>query len=204
MNVLDHLVFAAPDLDAGIEYVHELTGLRAEYGGIHPGFGTHNALLSLGARSYLEIIAPDPGQDSAIWLGIGDLESPRIVTWAACCNDLPRYAGLEFPDGQRPGAVMSMSRETRDNEVLSWSLTDPRTVIGDGLVPFLIDWGESPHPAASAPGGATLRSLVAEHPDPERIGAILRMLDVELPVTQATSPAIVAIIETPAGRVEIR
>ena len=96
-------MFAAPDLDAGIEYVHELTGLRAEYGGIHPGFGTHNALLSLGARSYLEIIAPDPGQDSAIWLGIGDLESPRIVTWAACCNDLPRYAGLEFPGGQRPG-----------------------------------------------------------------------------------------------------
>lgn len=32
--------------------------MRPVYGGRHPGAGTQNALLSLGPRSYMEILAP--------------------------------------------------------------------------------------------------------------------------------------------------
>jgi len=59
---IDHLVYAAPDLDAAVAAVERRFGVRAAGGGQHVGQGTHNRLLALGPATYLEIVAPDPHQ----------------------------------------------------------------------------------------------------------------------------------------------
>src|SRR3954463_13126589 len=86
-SMLDHILLGCGDLDAGITFVEQHTGVRAAFGGVHPGRGTRNALLSLGERQYLEIIAPDPAQkgidQNDRLAAINKLKSPRLIGWAA-------------------------------------------------------------------------------------------------------------------------
>jgi len=58
-GVLDHLVFAAPDLAAAVAQFTELTGVAPVPGGRHPGGGTANYLVGFGGAyrdGYLEIV----------------------------------------------------------------------------------------------------------------------------------------------------
>jgi len=203
MSSVDHLVFAVPDLENGIELVLQLTGIRAEIGGRHPGLGTRNALIALGPATYLEIIAPDPGQpdfDGKRPFGIDELDGPRLVTWAAKSPDIELIAGI----GDTPTSVLAGSRRKPDGTLLTWRFTDPSVMVENGIAPFFIDWGNSPHPAASAPAGATLESLSVEHPDPQRIINLFRRLGIDIPVIAAAEPGLIAVLDTPAGRVELR
>ncbi len=61
LSRIDHIILGVNDLQKGIEEFERRTGVKAVYGGAHPGRGTHNALASLGEPgSYLEILAPNP------------------------------------------------------------------------------------------------------------------------------------------------
>ena len=78
---IDHLVYTVPDLATGIERIAGLLGTRPVIGGCHPTFGTHNALLSIGPETYLEIIAPDPAlarPSRGRVFGMDDLCEPRL------------------------------------------------------------------------------------------------------------------------------
>jgi hypothetical protein len=207
VEALDHLVYVAPDLEAAIDELESRLGVRAVHGGAHPGRGTRNALLALGARSYLEILAPDPQQPapaSSRWLGVDGPGLPRIVSWAVATSDLEAHIAEASRRGLVLGAVTSGSRMRPDGATLRWRLTDPIPLIADGLVPFFIDWGDGPHPAETAPTGVTLVALRAEHPDVESVRDLLDAASIELEVTAGERAALVATLDTPRGRVELR
>jgi hypothetical protein len=204
---VDHLVYTTPDLKLAVDSLQKLLGIRATPGGQHPGRGTRNALIALGSATYLEIIGPDPEQPDPAdprSFGIDDRKVPRLATWAAKGQDLERLVADAARGGVKLGPVGSGSRRRPDGVLLSRKFTSPSTVLGDGLVPFFIDWGKTPHPAQTAAAGATLVGLRAEHPDALRIERLLRQLDLDLTVTKAPAPALIATVDSPKGRVELR
>jgi hypothetical protein len=206
-DFLDHLVLAVPDLAAGIEHVHGLLGVRATPGGRHFGEGTRNALLSMGRGSYLEILGPDPEQaapPAPRWLGVDAAAVPRLTAWAARGADLEALVRRARSSGVPLGNVSAGSRTRPDGAVLSWKFTDPRVLLFGGVVPFFIDWRESPHPSETAAAGAELVGLSAEHPEPESVRAALRVLGISLPVAAGPAPALGARIRGAHGIVELR
>lgn len=204
---VDHLVYATLDLDRGIREIEDLLGVRATAGGRHPGRGTRNALLALGDEAYLEIIGPDPDQPPppfGRWFGIDALTSSRLVAWAAKTSDVDALRDRALQLGIALGDVRAGSRRQPDGVELSWRFTDPGHVVAGGVVPFFIDWGQSPHPARSAAQGATLVELRTEHPDAPTVRRMFETLGIQIAVREGLRPALVAVIEGPHGRVEIR
>jgi len=188
---LDHLVYATPDVEGSVRHIAGLTGVWPVEGGRHIGGGTRNFLLGLGGLRYLEIVGPDrdqPGPARPLFLGISDLTAPRLVTWAARADDIGAQVARARLGGYDPGPVEPMSRKTPTGETVSWRLTRQH----DTVVPFLIDWGATPHPASNLPVAA-LTSFTGSHPDPARASAALAALGIEFPVSQG-EPGLVAVI----------
>ena len=204
-TTLDHLVYGVPELEKAVCELAARLGVAAVYGGQHDGWGTHNAIMSLGKGAYLEIIAPDPSQPAPIGgrpFGLDRLSGPRLLTWAVRVSRIEERVTQVREAGFDPGRVSSMSRNLAGGRRLSWKLT-PAQSLGDGLVPFLIDWGSSPHPEIGASRGCSLLKLRGEHPDPSLIQYPLRVLGVTLQISEAPSVALVATIRSPKGMEEL-
>jgi hypothetical protein len=203
--LLDHLVYATPNLDATCRDLEIRLGVRASAGGQHPGRGTHNALISIGPKAYREIIGPDPLQPAIrpVWFGIDQLTAPKLITWAVRTDKLETFV-KEITPNAKVGVVRSGSRKTPDGTTISWQLTEPQLVQGVGLVPFLIEWNSRRHPADSATAGPRLVQLRIEHPEPELIGKQLNWLRLEVAIEQGWKPALVAIFEGLNDLIELR
>ena len=205
--MLDHIVYGTRDVARTIENLERLLGVRASPGGKHPGRGTHNALMSLGDKRYLEIIGPDPAQpgfDGILPFGLDDLTDPKIVTWAVKAPDLEQRVKAARAQGYDPGEILPRSRELPNGTVLRWRLTSLRSDHPNWLVPFLIDWGDSPHPSRTAPAGVTLSNIRATHPEPEGTQKALDALGVELEIERGPESHLIVHINAPRGMVELK
>src|SRR5262245_27316313 len=120
---MDHLVFGVPDLAHGIELVERRTGVRASFGGRHPGRGTHNALMSLGGRQYLEIIATAPDQPKApglLFPMLEGLSQPAFIAWAIAVESVADVAGRARAAGIKTVGPLDGSRAQSDGSLLTW------------------------------------------------------------------------------------
>lgn len=200
-SLLDHILLGCSDLDRGVAFVEEHLGVQAAFGGVHPGRGTQNALLSLGERRYLEIIAPDPKQSIVEQYSvITKLKEPRLIGWAAHSDDLDQLAarlrdeGIEF-EGPQPG-----SRQRPDGKLLRWKALRLKDDHG-GLLPFFIEWSaDSVHPSADSPKGCSLLRFEAATPDPDAFSKRIAFLGLDLSITKADKPQLRATFAGPKGQ----
>lgn len=206
-SVLDHLVYATPDLDTTVETIDGLFGVRPVIGGHHKTWRTRNALLSLGTRMYLEIMGPDePARalNQPRPFRLDELVTPRLVTWVARSDDIQTVISTARSDGVDLGELEERSRQRPDGSVLKWTMTDLTKPREAGVVPYFINWGASAHPAESSPGGCTLLTMKLFHPDAERIRQILDHLGLDFALDFGPKAALEAIIETPQGHFTLK
>jgi Glyoxalase-like domain len=202
--LLDHILLGCNDLDRGIAFVEQRTGVRAAFGGVHPGRGTRNALLSLGERRYLEIIAPDPQQTSVTQHSeIKEMVEPALIGWAVHPTAIDTVAHHLRDASMAFTGPTNGSRQRPDGKLLRWrsvDLDDPR----QGILPFFIEWSpDSVHPSVDAPQGCQLVSFMVLSPHPDEIAKTFQALGIAVTVTRHSKPRLRARIAAPKGQLEL-
>lgn len=205
--LIDHVILAGPDLSELEQYAQDRLGVRPQAGGAHAGLGTRNSLVGLGGQRYLELVAPDPDQPEPQRprpFRVDELSEPTLVGWALRASGLTEHVAQAREHGFDPGEPRAMSRTRPDGTELAWELTALDTDLG-GVVPFLIDWGSTPHPSTDLPA-VNLLTLRVRHPGAERLSGILDALDasrgpIQLRVGEPARISVVVLTED--GRVEL-
>jgi hypothetical protein len=198
--LLDHIILGCNDLDRGIDLVEENIGVRPAIGGVHPGRGTRNALLSLGERRYLEIIAPDPAQHEIVHFPqIRAMTDPRLIGWAVHPPGIAAIARQLLENKVEFKGPDDGSRKRPDGRVLTWktvNLADDR----HGLLPFFIEWSaDAVHPSSDAAKGCTLDYFEVMSADPEELASVFKRIGLDLPVQRSDKARLRAVLTGPKG-----
>ncbi|PWK58573.1 glyoxalase-like protein [Silicimonas algicola] len=197
---LDHVAVVARTLDEGTAYVEAVLGAKLSTGGKHPDMGTHNRLLSLGDRTYLEVIAVDPEASRPShrrWFNLDSFSAaPRMTNWI-CRTDHLDNALAAAPAGS--GTVAKMSR----GDIHWWmGVTEFGRLPFDDAMPALIEWPEGFHPAKRLPDhGFRLTRLDVFHPEADKLLAAFPALHSVDRVSLREGPEkrLIATIATPEG-----
>jgi glyoxalase-like protein len=197
---IDHILLGIDDLDRGAKAFEEATGVKPVYGGKHPR-GTHNALVSLGDGTYVEIIAVQKGatppEDFA---ELAQLHTLAPIGWAVSSKDsadlLSRLqaAGMVVTD-PAPG-----SRITPAGKTLSWQTFNLKDNFEEA--PFFIVWSaQTAHPSTTSPGGCKLQQWRIAGPHRNNLEQLRRTLELRIDVADAKVPAMQLALSCPKGTV---
>lgn len=186
---LDHVLLFSPTLDQAMARFGVLTGVNAQAGGAHPDHGSVNALASMGA-SYIELIARADGRGTGSGL--------EVIDYAMQCDDIEAIAAEGDALGLEP-FWMEGQRMTADGTLLRWRAFMFEGHGFAGLLPFFIDWGTTPHPSATSPGGVSNPRLTVFHPAAEKLAQIYRQLSIDVPVRPQPEPGLRLDVSTSKG-----
>ena len=205
---LDHIMWACTDLEAGSRRFESLTGVRPRFGGVHASGLTHNALVRIGPRCYLEILAPTgpASADDDAWCRIARAaREPQIVTYCQrSARPLSDLAASARAHGFRDSVVAGNGRRTPEGVDLRWQWVAPKIDEFGLAFPFFIDWLDSPHPAEMlADTGVSLREWVVQHPQAPRLSTLLAEFGSPTEAQTAERAAFRLVLETPRGPVSL-
>ena len=165
---VDHLVWYCADLAEGERYFAERMDRGSVYGGVHPGEGTANRLLSLSDATYLEILGRDPAQPRpALLRKSGVSQDQGFIIGPLAASIFPNCARGQVPRAFPP--VNSWPEAGPFPMAGGWAgnVLDCTIMSFGALVPFFIDWMDSEHPAKTAPRGGCLAGIEVFSPQAE-------------------------------------
>lgn len=202
---VDHLVWYSADLDQGIRYFAERLDCEPVYGGVHPGEGTQNSLMSLAEDTYLEIVGTDPAQPAAnLESELRRLAGSGLYHWAAGGLDLEIVRQRALAAGLEGSEIMTGGRRLPNGALLTWKLFGIRNHGLGALLPFFIDWMDSAHPAKTAPRGGLLVKIEVVSPAAERLRAIFSIFDLDIAVVGGPVPGFQATVASRKGQQILR
>ena len=202
---LDHIVIGVRDLDDAGAQLEDRYGLTTIEGGRHPGWGTANRLVPLGA-AYLELVtvvdqAEASNSEFGRWV-TSMLQGDTRFGWAVRTDDLDHTAsrlGLEVADG---------SRRSRSGEMLHWRIAGVGQAARDSSLPFFIEWAAGTPLPGTAPvvhraGAVALGELTIDG-DEQRIHEWLGTASLAMRVTPGISPGVASFtVLTPTNTIVV-
>jgi hypothetical protein len=203
LATIDHVILGIADLDRGIEQFERLTGVRPVHGGKHPT-GTHNALVALGGRTYLEILAVQPGRSPpADFADLSDLRELTPVGWAARVEETSNLQERVASAGLQVTGPKAGSRKTPQGAALQWVMFDLQRPVDAG--PFFIAWlSGSAHPSTTSPSGCTLDSWSVAGPEADVLNRLRTVIAPEAEISVAPATVLALTLKCPKGLVNFR
>ena len=202
---LDHVILAIDDLDSGIEEFEELTGIKAAYGGGHEHGNTHNAIVALDNKIYLEILAPKDDLDT-IPEFFKNMSQLKPIGFALSVDDIDLLENSVKKYQFKTGGIEDWSRVKPNGDKLEWKLLriyDPAF----GINPFFIDWSETTiHPSLQMNSAGALLKLEITTPYKDEIEKVMSDAHSRietLKLNQGDSVELSVEIQTPKGRISL-
>ena len=211
-SYFDHVIWACADLERGAHRFEALTGVRPRYGGVHASGLTHNALVGLGGRRYLEVLAPvgPAGRNDDEWCRLARAaHEPRILTYCLrSARPLSALAAIAGSSGWKNAVVASNGRTTPEGVKLRWQWLAPAVERFGLAFPFFIDWLDSPHPTDSLgtsqpESEILLQSFAVGHPDAVELRRTLEEIGSAVDTYAADSVQFRLQLKTPRGTVSL-
>ena len=197
---VDHLVWYCADLAEGERYFAERMDHGSAYGGVHPGEGTRNRLLSLSDTTYVEILGRDPAQpETSLAAEVRGLKGFGLYHWAIGGIDLAGCAGRPWP--RALPAASSSAVAASCPTAAGWAgpaLVFMITALARSS-PSSSTGADSSHPAKTAPRGGSLGAVAVASPAARELREIYRNLGLDIPVHEAPSPGLSVTLESTKG-----
>lgn len=165
----DHIAIGCASLDQGAAYVFDRTDLNVPAGGEHPLMGTHNLLMSLGADTFLEVIAINPAAPSPTqnrWFGLDDAnvqanlsDRAKPHSWILNSDNLVEDLAIAKSLGIDLGTPRT---QTRGDLTWRFAVRTDGSIPLDGAAPMIMEWPTdmSAHPASGMTDmGARIKSI---------------------------------------------
>jgi hypothetical protein len=148
---LDHIILGCSDLDAAAQQFEELTGVKPVMVVSLKGVGIQSARIAFEDCSFLEIVGPDPKQNSMpMSQALSELEPGKLIPLHYAVRDSEVQETKPWKEAGLDADRVTMVAVDRG---VTWKWV--MNILGKhdqgGLMPYFVDWGDAHHAAGRLP-----------------------------------------------------